>query len=454
MLGQLFSGPDNRVSLDDLKAVAGDGQNGQYKHFSAEQVAAARYLLSHPEELGRLDLAAGSPEGRAERLPHPDDIIGQQDVNAAVRDTEAFAGSQTFISRKPAIPGHETGDRTPAQQDALDTLSDPLWEHDPQLFLQTLKEHRGDIEWLRNYARALGSDSSGKLFYQSLAADGEDQAVASEALDSLTKTMSASDLDLWQFKPTRASQSEVPMHTLLEADQVNQAIDQRHETLSRAPQYPFKDTRIYDPYDAMLTVRHPDNAAMISDIAKRYDLPAPLLGGVVAAEMDFDHGPEDVVQDGLWRHGVALRVGPGVNSVHTDTLEWAVRYLEDHGLPQAAEAKRYMEANPQRKSAADLPSSTEEAAIVLTAIDHLRTGGANDPMSSTDMAFMWGAFRTGVEGHMPNAKGLSVDELRAGRLDSEDAQALVSATGNEHARIGGNAYQSEPYFEALNQASP
>ncbi|MCW7536914.1 hypothetical protein OOT46_03475 [Aquabacterium sp. A7-Y] len=468
-LGRFFDGPDGRVSADDLKAVVKDG--GKSGDFTPAQVEAARYFLDHPEALAHLDTAA-APRNGGSHWERPDGLVGLRDVDAALQDTQTFAGGHTFISQMPVIPVNESS-WTPQQKAAAVTLAagqglDPEQRADQQMFLNTLEAHKDDAAWLQGYLRALGGARSGELLYRSLTAGGRDQATARAALKTLKANQSLSESDLTGavFKTSPASKSSVPLKTLIAADELQQTIEARRTTLSQAgPDSMPVDTSTYSSYDALLTVLHPDNAKVISETATRYGIPPALLSGTVASEMDFDHAPKDKLHDGLWRHApdglipdsvwtAGEKVGPGagITSVHADTLKWAVDYMKEHQVPGAAEAQAFWDAEGRLANAADFPQSVEAAAIVLAALTHLRTGSLPSDMSPQDMAVTWGAFRTGVIGHTPGGKGYTLEEFRAGQRTADDANKVVTATGDEHTRIGGNAYQSEPYFQYLDGA--
>jgi hypothetical protein len=56
----------------------------------------------------------------------------------------------------------------------------------------------------------------------------------------------------------------------------------------------------------------------------------------------------------------------------------------------------------------------------------------------------------------PNAaalrQGYTMEEFLANHVDQADANKMVETTGDPTAAAGGNAYQSEPYFEYLQRS--
>jgi hypothetical protein len=65
------------------------------------------------------------------------------------------------------------------------------------------------------------------------------------------------------------------------------------------------------------------------------------------------------------------------------------------------------------------------------------------------MAVTWGAFRSGIRDVMPGGSGYSLDEFLHNRLGPQGAGNVAEQSGDPHTLIGGNAYQSEPYFAML-----
>lgn len=115
--------------------------------------------------------------------------------------------------------------------------------------------------------------------------------------------------------------------------------------------------------------------------------------------MDLDLGPGAQFTDGVWRNlGIHMGHGPGIASVHRDSLEWAANYLKQAGDPTANAAQRFLDSDPGQNHAADFNNSVEASAIVLKALALVRTNGGASNSSATDMAVIWGAYRAGVKG--------------------------------------------------------
>lgn len=449
-------GKDNIVSKEDLQVVRDNPSK-----FNRAQVEAARFFLEDPSALGQLDTAARTGE------PIPDNRIGQQDVNAAVRDVGDFAGAGTFGSQRPAIP---VDGATPEQDAATATLAARRSEAisgdmttGNQSFTQALKDHQGDTAWLQGYFHALGADQGGALLHNALAGGGEGRTQARQALQVLQQqgVLNATDLTAGQFKTSPFSKETFSLQTLLEADKVQQGVEAREAVLDKTGGViDPENTPVYDAYDGLLTVTDRQNDAQIRSMAERYNIDPTLLSGTVAAEMDFDHGGRDVLQDGLWRLGLKGGAGPGVTSVHDSSLKWAVKYLNDNKVPGAAEAQAFYDAG--RDHAANLPNAIESSAIVMAALTDVRKTGGASVSQPEDMATMWSAYRNGIGGVMP--RGDSDEILPRGEggyptlehfLDNrvDGAAQAAPQAGDPHLKIGGNAYMSEPYFDVLSARS-
>ena len=55
-------------------------------------------------------------------------------------------------------------------------------------------------------------------------------------------------------------------------------------------------------------------------MAERYGIPPALLAGVVSAENDFDRDFSDLVMDKIAKAGMGIFDGPGIASVHNNSL--------------------------------------------------------------------------------------------------------------------------------------
>jgi len=471
--------PDHIVSVDDLKAVAADTRQ---QRFSGADIEAAQFFLDHPEALGRLDLAsaANTPDAT---FGGPDARIGQQDVNAALRDAQQFDGAATFVSQNPSLP--ESGPLSPQQQAAKDALSGrnadirfagmgASADVAQQSFVATLKAHAGDANWIQGFFHSLGARESGSLLYGAMEAGGDSRTQAREALHSLLGAgmLNGTDLTVAQFKTDPGASAPFALKTLVDADQVQELVDGRRSLIAGTSANPV-DTSEYNAYDAYLTVDSQRNSQEIDAVAKRYGIDPALLKGAVASELDFDHGAKDELQDGLWRNtpaaGVATLVSPllsplgwigapvdftapGVASVRTDALDWAIGELAAQHDPAFAAAIKFRFSDIDRTHGGDFNNSAEAAAIVLAAETDLRKSHGASISTPTDMAVTWAAFRGGIRGIMPGGSSYDLDEFLNNRLDTADAGNVVAKTGDDHTGIGGNAFQSEPYFEMLQRA--
>jgi hypothetical protein len=172
-------------------------------------------------------------------------------------------------------------------------------------------------------------------------------------------------------------------------------------------------------------------------MADRYQIDRALLAGVIAAEMDFDHDKWDSISDGIARrHWISVGEGPGVASVHEETLQHAISYLFAHSLPGHSYCDLYDRSDSNRAS---LEGSVEAAASVLAMYSH----AYGEIHSAEDKAVIWGAFRTGIKGFIPG-------DINYGYGSVEDFQQhKARGTDNlpEHLQIGTNAFMSLPYFE-------
>jgi len=445
-------GPDNRVSKDDLKAVAEDG--AQSGRFTRSQVEAAQFFLSHPEALARLDTAAVSDNAPGTHEA-ADGFIGELDAKAALRDARDFDGAATFKSQQPAVPAD---DANQAQQDAAMVLRYqdlPLpagsTTSPEQVFTQVLHRHKDDAAYLNDFFGALGSNAAGRALFNALNGGGHGREHAREAIATLQGLglLNEKDLSAGSFKTTARSSDSFSLETLIAADRIQRQAEVRRDKMEGASD--AEDSTVYNAYQALLTVESPEHRQLIKETAEKYGIEPALLAGSVAAEMDFDHSAVNKALDGLWRLGIpALRLGtgPGIASVHYDSLTWALGYLQGRQSPVAHAAAEFIRSDPEQGKAADFGNSIESAAIVLAALQdaHKRLGAGD---SAQDMAVVWGAYRGGVIGLNPQGEAYSQQGFGANQVDEPDARKLVETTGDPDAAMGGNAYQSEAYFEHL-----
>jgi hypothetical protein len=252
--------------------------------------------------------------------------------------------------------------------------------------------------------------------------------------------------------PQQASQFQTVMTRAGELGILTQhQVEDRRAALTRNGLNP-ENTGIYDATTVVPTLLNPANRAVIEEMAARYGIEPELLAGVVASEMDFDHDWKDALQDGLGRNipgvtpGVA-REGAGVASVHLPTLERAIAYVQERGLPGASAAAIYDRSFSNRAS---FQGSVEAAAIVTSALrDWKVRNGDTGRLTTEDMAVIWSAYRTGVGGFLPDKDGNLIPVGQGGFRNGTDF-ALNRANGAQgfaaEFQVGGNAYQSLPYF--------
>ncbi|MEO1334381.1 MAG: hypothetical protein AAFV29_02000 [Myxococcota bacterium] len=224
-----------------------------------------------------------------------------------------------------------------------------------------------------------------------------------------------------------------------------------------------EDTEFYAPKDVIPTLTSPKNMQLIQQTAARYGIEPELLAGVVAAEMDFDHDRNDVFQDGFGRNAPWLLdvfqadSGAGVASVHLPTLKQSIEYIKKNpdrfGSSVVSAASKYDLSTNNRSTFA---GSVESAAIVTAALrDWKRANGDVGQLTTEDMASIWGAYRTGVGGFSIQEDKKTVPVGQGGFKNGTDF-ALNRANGAQglprEMQIGGNAYQSLPYFKFFQSA--
>jgi hypothetical protein len=446
---------DGIVSRKDLQAVKADGDDGHLDVFTSSQLAAAECFLSHPDALAHVDVA--DDRNDAVGFGRADNKIARSDVDAALSDARRYQGAGTFRSDESIIP-QAKGDRSDAQAAAAqfiptrnfgDTYGPAKYNIDA--FAQQLRAHQNDPAWVGEYFQALGSRTTSQLLYATLNTDSplgfttqERQAnrdAARGAIASLQQSgaLTSADLDQGRFRPSYLGDATFSLRTLLQADQAQQQIQARRNELGAAQLHP-EDTGVYDAFDAVLTVTR--NKQTIEQTARRYGVDPALLAGTVAAEMDFDNGRGDVLQDGFGRLGIHHGAGPGIANVHGPTLQWARDYLEVH---RPATAAQYPSDAGNRS---EFNNSVRDAAVVLAALQAYRAdegkarGIDASSDSATDRAVIWGAFRTGIQGVTPGGGGYTPEGFLNNQADAASGRFIA----------GGNAYQSQPYFELFDRA--
>lgn len=146
---------DGNVSRDDIQAVADGSQ------YTAEQRAAAQYLLDHPDQYAMLD--TGKNGGG---LYAADGDITRGDVDAVVAREPLFADTGTFVSDAPAIPENVSGEfEDPAsaaaqtERQAETSMGDRVAVA-TSYFMNMVREHQNDPQWLQQYFGALGAEKT------------------------------------------------------------------------------------------------------------------------------------------------------------------------------------------------------------------------------------------------------------------------------------------------------
>lgn len=215
-------------------------------------------------------------------------------------------------------------------------------------------------------------------------------------------------------------------------------IYQRHLEL-KAAGLPYVDTDLFSPVVAINAVSKPENRKVIDDLAARYGVDPALLEGVIAAEIDFDRDRKDVILDKLGRGtGIGIGQGWGVAAVHGDSLDKAIDYLKDNKLPGSQDAQNY---DKDVENRASFEGSIEGAAIMLAWLADVKRKNGGSVDSAEDMAVIWGAYRAGVVGVSPGGGGFASPEDYANNKASGTDKYLPEF------EVGGNAYQSTPFFE-------
>lgn len=194
-------GTDGKVSREDIEAVANGSQ------YSAEQRAAAQYLLDHPDVYARLD--TGKDGGG---LYEADGDITRGDLDAVVADSPLFDDTATFVSDAPAIPEGTSPDFDDPAAAAAQTenvaqggMGDTEASATSQ-FMHFVRDHQDDPQWLQDYFAALGAEQTANYLsnvadpgrYDGLSAEyanGEIEAVR-DALTGMYESGRLNDADI------------------------------------------------------------------------------------------------------------------------------------------------------------------------------------------------------------------------------------------------------------------
>lgn len=194
---------DGIVSRDDLRAVAND-TSGKY---STQERQAALYLLYAPEDFVMLDTA------QSRSCAYADGKISREDVNAVFSRAPSYSAAATFVSDGCRIPsdGRLSSDDpagAAAQTERIKDVSMSMGGRSEAAghFMHVLREHQGDILWVQDYFRALGSRNTAELLgevasparYYNLATDYAHQqiALARETLQQMYASGALNDADV------------------------------------------------------------------------------------------------------------------------------------------------------------------------------------------------------------------------------------------------------------------
>lgn len=192
---------DGKVSREDIEAVANGSQ------YSAEQRAAAQYLLDHSDEYARLD--TGKDGGG---LYAADGDISREDIDAVVADSPLFNDTATFVSDAPAIPAGTQADFDDPAAAAAQTehvaqsgMGDTEASATSQ-FMHFVREHQDDPQWLQSYFGALGAEKTAQYLgnvadpnrYNDLSAEyaNGEIAAARDALTGMYESGAINDADI------------------------------------------------------------------------------------------------------------------------------------------------------------------------------------------------------------------------------------------------------------------
>jgi len=267
----------------------------------------------------------------------------------------------------------------------------------------------------------------------------------------------AEDLQSAASRFEAADTNQSGAYTLERRDLLRREMQRRYDQLKNDGHIPA----LRDKFDSEIAIGtvllNPENRKTIEEMAKKYGIDPVLLAGAVAAEMDLDYDNLDYYQDGLGRNGTLdilknlgvvdgikfltgkdITEGPGVANVHTPSLIYAVKYLGTNDLPGKDFAQNYDWSSVNRTS---FNGSVEAAAIVLAMYTHAH-GGAS---TSDDMAVIWGAYKSGIAGFVPNDQG-------EGYASVEDFSNNIANGGTGEFTMGVNAYYAQPYFEFFREA--
>lgn len=193
-------GADGKVSRNDIEAVANGSQ------YTAEQRAAAQYLLDNPDVYAVLD--TGRDGGG---LYAADGVISRQDMDVVMENAPLFEDTALFISDSPVIPEGAYADfddpvGAAAQTEQVGTHGSGAESAGTSQFMHFVREHQDDPQWLQDYFAALGAEKTAQYLgsvadpgrYTDLSADyanGEIDAVRG-ALETMYESGAINDADI------------------------------------------------------------------------------------------------------------------------------------------------------------------------------------------------------------------------------------------------------------------
>lgn len=205
-----------------------------------------------------------------------------------------------------------------------------------------------------------------------------------------------------------------------------------------------RDTAVYGPETVIPTILNPNNIATINQMAAKYEIPPELLATIIAAEMDFDHGGDDYMQDGMARRGdlpEKLQDGVGIASVHMKSLEQAIDHINEK-FPDSDLAKNASSYDKSPENRASFPGSVEGAAIVIKSLVIYKDNKVDTP---EDIAVIFGAYRNGLKGKSGDGEGYTEESFK-----NNTANGSKNITGP--CKIGGDAHMVLPYANLFSSA--
>lgn len=191
---------DGKVSRQDVEAVANGSQ------YTAEQRAAAQYLLDNPDIYALLDTGRDGGGWHS-----ADGTISDKDVAAVMENAHLFEDTALFVSDSPVIPSDAGRGADDPASAALQTEHVAMTGMSGDSaataqFMHFVREHQGDPQWLQDYFAALGAEKTAEYLgnvadpgrYIDLSAEyanGEIDAVR-DALEGMYESGAINDADI------------------------------------------------------------------------------------------------------------------------------------------------------------------------------------------------------------------------------------------------------------------